>query len=289
MPCDAVKQAIWELRNHMTKSTAKIRFSFSMLAALSVAACGGVSIEGQYIERPVEQIYNSAHEELALGNYILATQEFDEVERQHPYSLWARRAMVMSAYTYYLQNKYDGATATARRFLALYPGNVQAPYAYYLIAISQYERISDVSRDQRITELAMFALQEVVRRYPDTDYARDALLKIDLTKDNLAGKEMNVGRFYLNRREYAAAAGRFRNVIENYGRTSHVPEALHRLTEVYMSLGITAEAQNSAAVLGYNYPDSQWYRDSYSILVERNLKPVKDEKSWISRAIDRIL
>ena len=165
----------------MTKSTAKIRFSFSMLAALSVAACGGVSIEGQYIERPVEQIYNSAHEELALGNYILATQEFDEVERQHPYSLWARRAMVMSAYTYYLQNKYDEATATARRFLALYPGNVQAPYAYYLIAISQYERISDVSRDQRITELAMFALQEVVRRYPDTDYARDALLKIDLT------------------------------------------------------------------------------------------------------------
>ncbi len=273
----------------MTKSTAKIRFSFSMLAALSVAACGGVTIEGQYIERPVEQIYNSAHEELALGNYILATQEFDEVERQHPYSLWARRAMVMSAYTYYLQNKYDEATATARRFLALYPGNVQAPYAYYLIAMSQYERISDVSRDQRITELAMFALQEVVRRYPDTDYARDALLKIDLTKDNLAGKEMNVGRFYLNRREYAAAAGRFRNVIGNYGRTSHVPEALHRLTEVYMSLGITAEAQNSAAVLGYNYPDSQWYRDSYSILVERNLKPVKDEKSWISRAIDRIL
>ena len=273
----------------MIQSTAKIRFSLLLATAVSLAACGAVSIEEQYVERPVEKIYNSAHEELALGNYILATQEFDEVERQHPYSLWARRAMVMSAYTYYLQNKYDEAIATARRFLALYPGNVQAPYAYYLIAMSQYERISDVSRDQRITELAMLALQEVVRRYPDTDYARDALLKIDLTKDNLAGKEMDVGRFYLNRREYAAAAGRFRNVIENYGRTSQVPEALHRLTEVYMSLGITAEAQNSAAVLGYNYPDSEWYRDSYSILIERNLKPVKDEKSWISRAIDGIL
>ncbi|MGB1463790.1 MAG: outer membrane protein assembly factor BamD [Parvibaculales bacterium] len=254
---------------------AKIRFSASMLLVLGVAACGGVSIEGQYIERPVEEIYNSAHKELALGNFILATQEFDEVERQHPYSLWARRAMVMSAYTYYLQNKYDEAIATAQRFLALYPGNEQAPYAYYLIAMSQYERISDVSRDQRTTELAMISLQEVVRRYPDSDYARDASLKIDLTLDNLAGKEMNVGRF--------------RNVIERYGRTSHVPEALHRLTEVYMSLGVMAEAQNSAAVLGYNYPDSQWYRDSYSILVERDLKPVKDEKSWISRALDRIL
>lgn len=273
----------------MKNLMAKIRFSLSFAAVLCVAACGGAQIEAEYVERPVEQIYNSAHEELALGNYILATQEFDEVERQHPYSLWARRAMVMAAYTYYLQNKYDEATATARRFLALYPGNKQAAYAYYLIAMSQYERISDVSRDQQTTELAMIALQEVVRRYPDSNYARDALLKIDLTKDNLAGKEMSVGRFYLNRREYAAAAGRFRNVIERYGRTSHVPEALHRLTEVYMSLGITAEAQNSAAVLGFNYPDSQWYRDSYSILVERDLKPVKDEKSWISRAIERIL
>ena len=155
--------------------------------------------------------------------------------------------------------------------------------------MSQYERISDVSRDQRITELAMVALTEVVRRYPDSDYARDAILKLDLAEDNLAGKEMSVGRFYLNRRNYAAAAGRFRNVIERYGRTSHVPEALHRLTEVYMSLGVVAEAQNAAAVLGYNFPDSDWYRDSYSILVERDLKPVKDEKSWISRALDKVL
>lgn len=268
----------------------KISLTVSLLAGLGLTACGGVeTVEPQYVERPVEVIYNAAHEELALGNYILATQEFDEVERQHPYSLWARRAMVMAAYSYYLQNKYDEAIATAQRFLALYPGNSQAPYAYYLIAMSQYERISDVSRDQRTTELALGALQEVVRRYPESDYARDAILKMDLARDNLAGKEMDVGRFYLDRREFGAAAGRFRNVIEIYGRTSHVPEALHRLTEVYLSLGVTAEAQNAAAILGYNYPDSDWYRDSYRILRQRDLKPIKDEKSWISRALDKVL
>ena len=266
------------------------RLSIVLLLGGLLSACGGVqSVDTQYIERPVEEIYNAAHEELALGNYILATQEFDEVERQHPYSLWARRAMVMAAYSYYLQNKYNEAIATARRFLALYPGNKQAPYAYYLIAMSQYEQISDVSRDQRTTELALGALQEVVRRYPDSDYARDAVLKMDLARDNLAGKEMDVGRFYLQRREFGAAAGRFRNVIQYYSRTSHVPEALHRLTEVYLSLGVTAEAQNAAAVLGYNYPNSGWYRDSYRILRQRDLKPVKDEKSWISRALDKVL
>lgn len=265
-------------------------FSIAFLAATMLSACGGVqSVDSQYIERPVEEIYNAAHEELALGNYILATQEFDEVERQHPYSLWARRAMVMAAYSYYLQNKYDEAIATARRFLALYPGNKQASYAYYLIAMSYYERITDVGRDQRTTELALGALQEVVRRYPESDYARDAILKMDLARDNLAGKEMAIGRFYLQRGEYGAASNRFRNVVERYNRTSHVPEALHRLTEVYLSLGIPAEAQNAAAVLGYNYPDNEWYRDSYRILRQRDLKPVKDEKSWINRALDKVL
>lgn len=270
--------------------TKKHSISVFLIAGIFLSACGGVqSVENIYIERPVEEIYNTAHEELALGNYILATQEFDEVERQHPYSLWARRAMVMAAYSYYLQNKYDEAIATARRFLALYPGNAQAPYAYYLIAISQYERISDVSRDQRITELALGALQEVIRRYPESDYARDATLKLDLARDNLAGKEMDVGRFYLDRREFGAAAGRFRNVIERYSRTSHVPEALHRLTEVYLSLGVKAEAQNAAAVLGYNYPNSEWYRYSYRILRQRDLKPLKDQESWINRALDKVL
>ena len=260
------------------------------ILAFALSACGGTqSVEPLYIERPVGVIYNSAHEELLRGNYILASQEFDEVERQHPYSIWARRALVMAAFTYYLQNKYDESIATGRRFLSLYPGNEQAGYVYYLIAMCQYERISDVQRDQRTTELAQAALTEVIRRFPDTPYAADAVLKLDLTQDNLAGKEMAVGRFYLNRGDYAAAAGRFRNVIERYSTTSHTPEALHRITEVYLSLGVVSEAQNAAAVLGYNFPDSSWYRDSYRILKQRDLTPVRDEKSWISRALDKVL
>ena len=264
------------------------RLTIFVFSAFLAACSGGTSVKPLYVERPVEVIYRAAHKELMNRNYTFAAQEFDEVERQHPYSKWARRALVMSAYTYYLQNKYDEAIATAQRFLALYPGNSQAPYAYYLIAISQYERISDVRRDQYTTELAQRALTEVIRRYPGSDYARDAILKIDLTRDNLAAKEMEVGRFYLYRGDYLAAAGRFRNVIEQYGTTSHVPEALHRLTEVYVSLGVVHEAQNAAAVLGYNFPNSQWYKDSYRILRQRDLTPVKDEKSWISRALDTV-
>ena len=264
------------------------RLTILVLSAFLAACSGGTSVKPLYVERPVEVIYRAVHKELMNRNYTFAAQEFDEVERQHPYSKWARRALVMSAYTYYLQNKYDEAIATAQRFLALYPGNSQAPYAYYLIAISQYERISDVRRDQYTTELAQRALTEVIRRYPGSDYARDSILKIDLTRDNLAAKEMEVGRFYLYRGDYLAAAGRFRNVIEQYGTTSHVPEALHRLTEVYVSLGVVHEAQNAAAVLGYNFPNSQWYKDSYRILRQRDLTPVKDEKSWISRALDTV-
>jgi outer membrane protein assembly factor BamD len=260
-----------------------------VLSAFVLAACGATAdIDDTYVERPVEEIYNSAFEELERRNYITASREFDEVERQHPYSLWARRALVMSAYTYYVQNKYDEAIATARRFLALYPGNSQAAYAYYLIAMCQYERISDVKRDQRITELARYSLLEVMNRFPDSDYAKDAALKLDLAVGNLAGKEMDVGRYYLNRGDYAAAIKRFRNVVMNYSRSMHIEEALHRLTESYLSLGVTREAQNAAAVLGYNFPDSPWYRDSYRILRQRDLQPAEAEDSWLSRTFNAV-
>ena len=260
-----------------------------LCVCFALAACGGQkSAEVDYEDRPVEEIYNKAFEELERGNLILAAGEFDEVERQHPYSLWARRAMVMAAYTYYLQNKYDEAIITARRFLSLYPGNTQAPYAYYLIAMSYYERIADVKRDQSTTRHARDALLDIVRRYPDSDYARDAALKLDLTHDHLAGGEMDVGRYYLNKGQFLAAAGRFRSVIENYPRTTHVPEALHRLTEVYLSLGVESEARVAAAVLGHNFPDSPWYRDSYRMLVARDLTPQADKASWISRAFDAV-
>ncbi len=255
--------------------------------ALGISGCGGKDDTLEYVERPVETLYSLAIDKLADKNYREAAQYFDEVERQHPYSVWARRSMLMSAYAYYQFNKYDEAVLAAQRFISLHPGNRDAPYAYYLIAICYYEQISDVGRDQEMTGKALKALQEVVRRYPQSEYARDARLKIDMTIDHLAGKEMDVGRYYLRRGQLIAAINRFRNVVENYQTTTHVPEALHRLTEAYLALGITKEAQATAAVLGYNYPGSDWYEDSYALLVERDLKPAIDDRSWFRRFISK--
>ncbi|MBE8191184.1 MAG: outer membrane protein assembly factor BamD [Alphaproteobacteria bacterium] len=250
----------------MNYRTLTHRFIWTFLA-IGLTACGGNrEAEIEYIERPAEEIYNTAFAQVDRGRFDRAALEFDEVERQHPYSIWARRAMVMASYSYYMQNRYDETIITAQRFLALYPGNKQAPYAYYLIAMSQYERISDVKRDQRATELAREALVELATRFPDTPYARDALLKIELTNDNLAGKEMDIGRFYLKTGAYAAAAKRFSNVVRHYSTTAQTPEALHRLVEVYIALGIIPEAQKAAATLGYNFPDSAWYARSYRLL-----------------------
>lgn len=253
-----------------------------LLLTLTLAACSSTVDEPEYVERSVEEIYNQAYDSLLDRNFRRAALEFDEVERQHPYSVWARRAMLMSAYSYYQQNKYSDAVLTARRFLALHPGNKNAPYAYYLIAQCYYEQISDVSRDQKNTELALSALIDVIRRYPETDYARDATLKLDLTYDHLAGKEMEVGRFYMNRQFYIAAIKRFTNVLLKYQTTSHVEEALHRLTEIYLTLGIENEAQATAAVLGYNYPDSEWYKDSYRMLVNQDFGP-EEKTSWFRK------
>jgi len=259
-----------------------------LLAPLLALAAGCGSDGENYQERPVEQIYNEAMDQLLNGNAELAAIDFDEVERQHPYSVWARKSQLMAAYAYYLNNDYDEAIFAAQRFLQLHPGNRDAPYAYYIIAISYYEQIADVGRDQKITALALESLQAVVDRYPDTEYARDARLKIDLARDHLAGKEMEIGRYYLKHKQYAAAVNRFRYVIENYQTTTHVPEALHRLTEAYLALGVSDEAQTAAAVLGYNYPGSEWYQDSYVLLTGRNLVPEEDEGSWISRTWNRV-
>ncbi|MFZ5931598.1 MAG: outer membrane protein assembly factor BamD [Pseudomonadota bacterium] len=257
--------------------------------ALAVTGCAGMGAkDAKYIERPVEEIYNTALKELQKGRYFQAAEQFDEVERQHPYSVWARRSMLMAAYSNYQINEYDKAILAAQRFISLHPGNRDVVYAYYLVAISYYEQISDVGRDQKITAEALRALTEVVRRFPTSDYARDARLKIDLTNDHLAGKEMEIGRYYLKQHEYLAAINRFRIVVESFQTTSHVPEALHRLTESYVALGIIDEAQSAAAVLGYNYPGSDWYQDSYSLLTGKNIRPVENKKSWISRAFGGI-
>jgi len=261
-----------------------VRLAAVLFLALGVMGCSSDGDELAYQERSVEEIYNKAMDELANEKYRLAAAEFDEVERQHPYSRWARRATLMSAYANYKVNEYDEAILAAERFIALHPGNADAAYAHYLIALSYYEQITDVGRDQKTTENALAALQEVTRRFPETEYARDAMLKIDLARDHLAGKEMAIGRYYLNQRSYVAAINRFRNVIEYYQTTTHTPEALHRLTEAYLSLGIQKEAQTAAAVLGYNYPGNRWYEDSYALLGDQNLQPEQDEKSWISKA-----
>ena len=247
---------------------------------LLMSACG--SDEPEYVERPAEELYNIGYNYLQEGENKKAAQAFDEVERQHPYSEWATRAQLMAAYSHYIEYEYDDAIIALDRFVELHPGYKDVDYAYYLKALCYYDQIVDVGRDQKNTQLAFDALNDVVTRFPNTDYARDAALKLDLARDHLAGKEMEVGRFYLERKQYLAAINRFRRVIELYQTTTHVPEALERLTECYLALGIKDEAQNAAAVLGYNYPGSDWYQDSYNLLTNADLQPMRKDGSWLS-------
>ncbi|GLQ06013.1 outer membrane protein assembly factor BamD [Sneathiella chinensis] len=255
----------------------------ALLITAFVGACSSDTVD-EYQEQPVQDLYNRALAELNSENYAAAARAFDEVERQHPYSVWSTKAQLMSSFAYYQHNKYDQAILAAERFIELHPGNKDVPYAYYLIAISYYEQITGVGRDQKVTSQALDALQTLVRRFPNTEYARDAKLKIDLTRDHLAGKEMEIGRYYLKGDHYIAAINRFRMVIERYQTTSHVPEALHRLTEAYLSLGIEDEAQTAAAVLGHNFPGSEWYQDSYALLDANYLRPEVKQDSWIVKA-----
>ncbi|HEY0270652.1 MAG TPA: outer membrane protein assembly factor BamD [Sphingomonas sp.] len=239
----------------------------AVFAPLSGCAHGGKKkADTKFIARDVDTLYNLARDRLDKKQYKIAAQLFDEVERQHPYSVWARRAELMSAYSYYLGRSYNDSIASAQRFLSIHPGNRDAPYAYYLIAIDYYEQINDVTRDQKITQQALDALGELVRRYPDTKYAADARLKIDLVNDHLAGKEMEIGRFYQRRAEWLASIIRLRVVVDKYPTTTHVPEALERLTESYLALGVPVEAQKAAAVLGNNYPGSKWYSRAFNLM-----------------------
>ena len=266
------------------KATALKLLLAVLLMGPLLAACGSDDVAVPYVERPVEDLYNDAIAALAEGeDYTIAAQKFEEVERQHPYSVWATKAQLMAAYSYYLNNSYDEAIDALDRFIALHPGSPDIAYAHYLKALSYYEQISDVERDQKMTRLALESLEEIVRRFPETEYARDAGLKIDLTRDHLAGKHMAIGRYYLRRNQYLAAINRFRLVIKDYQTTTHVPEALHRLVEANLALGLTSEAQSTAAVLGYNFPGNDWYLDSYALLTGQDLRPEEDKGSWISR------
>ena len=257
-------EALYKPRE-MNRVTAPLRILAFVLLLAGLPACGSKDKE-EYVERPVEALYNEGVDALATERYVTAARAFDEVERQHPYSTWATKAQLMAAYDHYQANKYDDAIVAVDRFIQLNPSNRDVGYAYYLKAISYYEQITDVQRDARMTELAMGALEEVVRRFPDTPFARDARLKIDLTNDHLAGKEMEVGRFYMRRGQYVGAINRFKMVVDRFQTTSHVPEALHRLVEAYTALGLASEAEKAAAILGHNYPGSDWYQDSFGLV-----------------------
>ena len=239
---------------------------------------------------PVEDLYNNGIDALNARRYDSATDQFNLVEQNYPYSSWAVNAQLMQGYTQYLRNNFTDAIATLDRFIQLHPAHRDVAYAYYLRALCYYEQIADIQRDQHGTELAMNALQEVVNRFPDSAYARDARLKVDLCRDHLAGKEMEIGRWYENQHLYEAAIGRFQRVVDDYQTTNHVPEALHRLTEVYLLLGLRDQARKTASVLAYNYPGSVWYEDSYNDLFDSGLvqqpgpprKP--DERGFFARA-----
>ena len=263
------------------------RLLLTVCLSIALWACSGDD-EPAYFERPVEDLYNSAMDALLVENYEEAARLFVEVERQHPYSPWATKAQLMAAFVHYQDSKYDDAISTLDDFINLHPGHKDVVYAYYLRGISYYEQISDVRRDQKMTREALKNLGQVVQRFPDSKYARDAGLKIDLTRDHLAGKHMTIGRFYQSRGEYLGAINRFRLVIQDYQTTTHVPEALHRLVESYLSLWVVDEAQATAAVLGFNYPGSRWYADSYALLTGVEVFPEEQEESWISRTWNAI-
>jgi outer membrane protein assembly factor BamD len=269
--------------------------NFRIVAALAAVACiaplaacaggaGQTKADTRYVARDVNTLYNAARDRLERGLYTQAAALFDEVERQHPYSVWARRAQLMSAFSYYAANDHTKSIDSARRFLSIHPGNRDAPYALYLIALNYYEQIRDVTRDQATTRQAMDALTEVIRRYPQSRYAADARVKMDLVRDHLAGHEMEVGRFYQDRRQWLASVIRFRNVIDEYQQTSHVPEALMRLTESYLALGLPEEARRSAAVLGANFANTPWYQRSYNLVQEFRPNPERGRRAEAQRA-----
>ena len=242
-----------------------------------------------FVEEPAEKLYNQ-------GLYLMneksdpkgASKKFEEVDRQHPYSDLARKSLLMSAYAFYKANDYDSCIGAATRYVTLHPGSPDAAYAQFLIAASHYDQIPDITRDQTRTEKAIAALEEVVRKYPTSEYAVSAKQKLQAARDQLAGREMNVGRYYMQKRNYTAAINRFKSVVTQYQTTRHVEEALARLTEAYMAIGIVSEAQTAAAVLGHNFPDSPWYKDAYKLVKSGGVEPSEDRGSWISRAFKKV-
>jgi outer membrane protein assembly factor BamD len=264
------------------------------LVAANLGACSSFDLFAKKDDTPPDEPADRLYNE---GLYLLnqkkdareAVKRFEEVDRQHPYSEWARKSLLMSAYAYYQAGEYDDCVNSAKRYVTLHPGSPDASYAQYLIASSYFEEIPDVTRDQARTERALAALEEVIRKYPTTEYANSSKQKVEVARDQLAGKEMEIGRYYLKKKDFTGAINRFKVVVTKYQTTRHVEEALMRLTESYMALGIVDEAQTAAAVLGHNFPDSQWYKHAYAVVKTGGVEPKENQGSWISKAFKGIV
>lgn len=265
-----------------------LKTCLAICLCVPLLACAGKK-DDDYVDRPAEEIYNSALKMFADHDYTKAAKEFDEVDRQHPYSEWALRAQLMAAYSYYKQMNYKDALTALENFIQQNPGYKDVAYAYYLRALCYYEQIVDITRDQGTTNFALESLRDVTTRFPDTVYAHDAQLKIDLALGQLAGHEMDIGRYYERHGIYQAAINRYKKVVSDYQTTGQAPEALHRLVECYLSLGLTDEARRTAAVLGYNYPGNEWYRASYGLLVKDGAAPGGQEEPWLRQQIKKLL
>jgi outer membrane protein assembly factor BamD len=273
-----------------TMSRGVVRALSMLILATSLGACSSLFGKDETPpDEPADRLYNE-------GLYVLnnkkdakkAVEKFEEVDRQHPYSEWARKSLIMSAYAYYQAGSYDECITAAKRYISLHPGSPDAAYAQYLIGASYFDEIPDITRDQARTEKAMASLEEVIRKYPTSEYAVSAKQKMEVARDQLAGKEMQIGRYYLEKKDYTGAINRFKVVVTRYQTTRHVEEALERLTEAYMSLGIVDEAQTAAAVLGHNFPDSEWYKHAYALVKGGGVEPNENKGSWISKAFKKI-
>ena len=264
-----------------------------MLVALSLGACSSFDLfakkDDTPPDEPADRLYNEGLYYLnSRKNLKEAAKKFEEVDRQHPYSEWARKSLIMSAFSYYQAGEYEECITAAKRYITLHPGSPDAAYAQFLIASSYFDEIPDITRDQAKTARALAALDEVIRKYPTSEYATSAKQKLEVARDNLAGKEMDIGRYYLNKRDYTGAINRFKVVVTQYQTTRHVEEALERLVEAYMALGIVDEAQTAAAVLGHNFPDSDWYKHAYALVKNGGVEPRENKGSWISRAFAKM-
>ena len=267
-----------------------------IILAAPLAGCGTGALwdkfmakDETFVDEPADKLYNECLDMLnEKRDTRAAMKKFEEVDRQHPYSDWARKSLLMSAYASYEAGNYDECISAANRYISLHPGSSDAAYAQYLIAVSNFDQIPDITRDQGRTEKAIAALEEVIRKYPNSEYTASAKKKIEVARDQLAGREMNVGRYYMERRDYTAAINRFKVVVTRYQTTRHVEEALARLTEAYMAIGIVGEAQTAAAVLGHNFPDSRWYKDAYNLVKSGGVEPSENQGSYISKAFRKL-